>query len=89
MSSLTATWGPFVPQDLRSGPLACSHRAANEDPEHVAEIRDQISQMTNEQILHCMRLAMDILTRDRTPLSKTRGMLMLNVLREQRIRRNI
>ena len=69
--------------------MGCSHRAANEDPEHVMEIRDQISQMSVGQIMHCFNLAMDIIKRDRTPLSKTRGMLMLNILREERIKRNI
>jgi len=55
----------------------------------VMEIRDQVSQMSVDQIMHCFRLAMDIIKLDRTPLSKTRGMLMLNILREERIKRKI
>jgi hypothetical protein len=84
-----AWWGRFIPEELRDGPLGCAHRSANENPEYVLEVREQISDMSARQLMHCISLAMDILKRDRTPLSKTRGMLMLNLLREERAKRGI
>lgn len=90
MSERSATWwGRFIPEELRGGPLGCAHRSANENPDYVLGVRDQISEMDAKQLMHCISLAMDILQRDRTPLSKTRGMLMLNLLREERAKRGI
>lgn len=85
----TSWWGRFIPEELRDGPLGRAHRSANENPEYVLEVRDQISDMNAKQLMHCISLAMDVLKKDRTPLSKTRGMLMLNLLREERAKRGI
>lgn len=84
-----AWWGSFIPEELRDGPLGRAHRSANEDPEYVLTVREQISDMNAKQLMHCIALAMGILKMDRTPLSKTRGMLMLNLLREERAKRGI
>lgn len=37
--------------------------------------------------MHCLQLAINILKRDRTPLAKTRGWLMYNLIQEEKERR--
>ena len=66
---------------------AIYERAANSDPAYVQSLREQFADLDAERLLNCMRLAIEILEVDETPYSRTRGVLMLNLLREEKQRR--
>lgn len=62
-------------------------RAANNDPAYVQSLREQFSELGPERLLRCIRIAIGILEEDRSPHARTRGVLMLNLLREEKQRR--
>ena len=59
-------------------------KAVNDDLEHLENLRLGIAELEPHRLMHCLSLAMHILSLDRSPREKTRAWLMLNLLREEK-----